>query len=89
MARRLIRGQHPATGEQLVTPKVAVPADAKVRLGPLVAAVNEAAQARGVDAATLFDSLALVRAWGVAQRGVSRRGGRAVARVDEACAHGT
>src|SRR3954468_20273261 len=40
MARRLIQGQHPVTGEQLVAPKLAVPADAKVSLGPLVAAVE-------------------------------------------------
>jgi hypothetical protein len=46
MARNLIRGQHPTTGEQLVVPKVAVPAAAKVSLGPLVAAVREVAQAR-------------------------------------------
>src|SRR5262249_42820546 len=37
-ARRLIRGEHPGTGEQLVAPKVAVAPEAKVPLGPLVAA---------------------------------------------------
>lgn len=84
MARRLIRGQHPVTGEQLVTPKVAVPAAAKVSLGPLVAAVEEAARARGVSPEALFDTDALAGAWERAARGVARRGGRAVARVDEA-----
>jgi conjugative relaxase-like TrwC/TraI family protein len=86
MARNLIRGQHPVTGEQLVAPKVAVPAAAKLSLGPLVGAVNEAAQARGIDPATLFDGVALSRAWATAERSVGRRGGRAVARVDEAVA---
>jgi conjugative relaxase-like TrwC/TraI family protein len=85
LARNLIRGQHPTTGEQLVTPKVAVAAEAKVSLGPLVAAVEEMATARGVAAAELFaGNLAAGRAWEAATRGVSRRGGRAVARVDEA-----
>jgi hypothetical protein len=40
MARWLVRGQHPETAAQLVTPKVAVPAEAKLSLGPLVAAVR-------------------------------------------------
>ena len=84
MARRLMRGQHPATGEHLVAPKVAVPADAKVSLGLLVAAVEEAARARGVAPAALFETEALARAWERAAGGVARRGGRAVARVDEA-----
>src|SRR3954453_14182094 len=84
MARRLMRGQHPVTGEQLVTPKVAVPAAAKVSLGPLVAAVEEAARARGLAPAALFDTDVLVRVWERAARGVARRGGRAIARVDEA-----
>ena len=42
LARALMAGKHPVTGEQLVAPKVAVPADAKVPLGPLVAAVTGA-----------------------------------------------
>jgi conjugative relaxase-like TrwC/TraI family protein len=85
MARRLVAGQHPVTGTQLVTPKVAIPAAAKVALGPLVAAANEAAQARGVTAAELFaGDAARLRAWTRAEQAVARRGGRAVARVDEA-----
>jgi conjugative relaxase-like TrwC/TraI family protein len=87
MARRLIRGQHPTSGEQLVVPKVAVPAAAKVSLGPLVAAVREAAQERGIDPAALFDErVALAKAWAVAERGVSSKGGRVVTRVDQAIA---
>jgi conjugative relaxase-like TrwC/TraI family protein len=87
MARNLIRGQHPVSGEQLVAPKVAVPAAAKVSLGPLVAAVREAAQARGIEAAALFgERAALAKVWGVAERGVVRQGGRAVSRVDQATA---
>ena len=84
MARRLMRGQHPVIGDQLVTSKVAVPADAKVSLGPLVAAVEEAARARGVEPAALFGTDVLARGWERAARGVARRGGRAVVRVDEA-----
>ncbi|MGH3572885.1 MAG: MobF family relaxase [Pseudonocardiaceae bacterium] len=86
MARRLVRGQHPGTGEQLVDPKVAVPADAKLPLGALVAVVGEAAVARGVDPAALFDGVAVSKAWAAAARGVERRGGRAVSRADEATA---
>lgn len=87
MARNLMRGQHPVTGEQLVKQKVAVPAAAKLSLGPLVAAVNEAAHARGVSAEALFAADArLAKAWAAAERGVARRGGRAIARVDEASA---
>lgn len=85
MARRLIKGQHPVTGEQLVAPKVAVPAAAKVALSPLVAAINEVAQARGVAAESLFEGR-LGKAWARAERGVSRQGGRAISRVDEASA---
>jgi conjugative relaxase-like TrwC/TraI family protein len=85
MARRLIRGQHPATGEQLVTPKMAVPAAAKVSLGPVVAAVRELAAARGMAPGSLFEGPAAV-AWQRAERGVTRRGGRAVAPVDDAVA---
>jgi conjugative relaxase-like TrwC/TraI family protein len=86
MARRLVRGQHPGTGEQLVAPKVAVPADAKLALGPLVVAVGEAAAARGVDPAALFDGVAVSKAWATAARGVERRGVRAVSRADETTA---
>jgi hypothetical protein len=49
LARALMAGKHPVTGEQLVAPKLAVPADAKVPLGPLVAAVNARAAERGLD----------------------------------------
>ncbi|MBV8996132.1 MAG: relaxase domain-containing protein, partial [Pseudonocardiales bacterium] len=86
MARRLVRGQHPATGEQLVAPKVAVLADAKLSLDPLVAAVTEIAAARGIDPATLFEGERVGRAWAAAARGVERRGARAVSRADEATA---
>jgi conjugative relaxase-like TrwC/TraI family protein len=86
MARRLGRGAHPGTGEQLVAPKLAVPADAKLALGPLVAAVNQTAAARGVDPATLFAGQRVGRAWASAARGVQRRGARAVSRADEATA---
>lgn len=84
-ARALMQGKHPVTGEQLVIPKQGVPAAAKVSLGPLVAAVRAAADHAGVAPTELFDGdAAAVKAWGVAERAVTRRGGRALARVDEA-----
>ena len=85
MARRLIAGQHIGTGEQLVAPKLAVPADAKVALAPLVAAVNGVAAERGMAPERLLGAEAkLGRAWASATRAVARRGAAAVSRVDEA-----
>jgi hypothetical protein len=54
MARRLIRGQHIGTGEQLVEPKVSVPVAAKVGLEPLVAGVRQRAIVAGVATEELF-----------------------------------
>jgi hypothetical protein len=50
----LMTGLHPHTGERLVEHKVAVPADAKVALAPLVRAVHAAAIDRGVPVATVL-----------------------------------
>lgn len=83
MAHRLLRGQHIGTGEQLVTPKLAVPADAKVASAPLVDAVRAVAQARGVETVALFNRKHAAM-WGRAERAARIRGGLAMGRVDEA-----
>ena len=85
MARALMAGRHPVTGEQLVTPKVAVPADAKVPLGPLVTAVTALAAEQGVDdPVDLFTKPRQRSAWNTAVRAVTRRGDAALLRVDDA-----
>ncbi len=85
LARALMAGKHPVTGEQLVAPKVAVPADAKVPLGPLVAAVKALAAKRGLDdPAALFVKPKQRSAWNTAVRAVARRGDAALLRVDDA-----
>ena len=85
LARALMAGRHPVTGEQLVAPKLAVPADAKVPLGPLVAAVHALAVERGVDdPAELFATPKQRSAWNTAVRAVTRRGDAALLRVDDA-----
>jgi conjugative relaxase-like TrwC/TraI family protein len=87
LARALMAGQHPVTGEQLVAPKLAVPADAKVALGPLVAAVNALAAERGLDdPAALFGKPKQRSAFNTAVRAVARRGDAALLRVDDALA---
>lgn len=84
-ARALMAGMHPVTGEQLVAPKVAVPPDAKVPLGPLVAAVRTHAAEREVDdPVALFGKPKERSAWNTAVRAVARRGDAALLRVDDA-----
>ena len=83
MAHRLIRGQHIATGEQLVEPKLAVPVEAKVPVEPLVAAIHQRAVSEGVVPEALFSG-PTVRVWEAAQRALNRRGAAAVTRVDDA-----
>jgi conjugative relaxase-like TrwC/TraI family protein len=85
LARVLLAGRQPVTGEQLVAPKLAVPADAKVPLGPLVAAVCALAAERGMDdPAALFATPKQRSAWNTAVRAVTRRGDAALLRVDDA-----
>jgi hypothetical protein len=87
LARAIMAGQHMATGEQLVAPKVAVPADAKVPLGPLVAAVKAAAAERGItDPVEVFGKPKQRSGWNTAVRAVTRRGDAALLRVDDALA---
>ncbi len=85
LARALMAGRHPGTGEQLVAPKLAVPADAKVALGPLVAAVRQVAAERGVaEPVDVFTAPRQRSGWNTAVRAVARRGDAALLRVDDA-----
>jgi conjugative relaxase-like TrwC/TraI family protein len=87
LARVLMAGKHMATGEQLVGPKVAVPANAKVPLGPLVAAVTALAAERGIaDPVELFGKPKQRSGWNTAVRAVANRGDAALLRVDDALA---
>lgn len=87
LARALMAGKHPLTGEQLVAPKLAVPPDAKVPLGPLVAAVQALAAERGLDdPVDVFAKPKQRSAWNTAVRAVARRGDAALLRVDDALA---
>jgi conjugative relaxase-like TrwC/TraI family protein len=86
LARAIMAG-HMATGEQLVAPKVAVPADAKVPLGPLVAAMQAAAAERGItDPVDVFTKPKQRSGWNTAVRAVANRGDAALLRVDDALA---
>jgi len=83
-ARALMAGLDPRSGERLVEPKLAVFADAKVALGPLVHAVETAAVARGVAPEALFGSVKVGRAYGRAVRAVVNDGEAAMLRADDA-----
>jgi conjugative relaxase-like TrwC/TraI family protein len=84
-ARALMRGADPRTGEQLVTPKLAVYADAKVALAPLVRAVQARAAAQGVTPVELFaSSKKFGQEYARAERSVSREGEAAALRADTA-----
>lgn len=84
VARALMAGLDPRTGERLVEPKLAVCEDAKVPVAPLVRAVQGAAEARGTEPAALFSSVKLAKACGRAVRAVTRDGDGALLRADEA-----
>lgn len=82
-ARALMAGADPRTGEQLVSPKLAVYEDAKVPLAPLVAQVHAAWQQTGTSADEVFSGKPL-RAWRSAERAVQRLGEAATLRADDA-----
>jgi hypothetical protein len=87
LARTIMAGRHMATGEQLVAPKVAVPADAKVALGPLVAAVKALTAERGLaEPVEVFTKPKQRSGWNAAVRAVANRGDAALLRVDDALA---
>ena len=83
-ARALMAGLDPRTGERLVEPKLAVFADAKVPLAPLVHAVEAAAAARGAHPEALFGSVKVGKSYGHAVRAVVNDGDGAMLRADDA-----
>lgn len=83
-ARALMAGANPRTGEQLVTPKLAVYRDAKVPLAPLVAAVRAQLQHTGKQPAEIFRQPKTLEAFRAAERAVERSGEAALRRADEA-----
>ncbi len=84
VARALMAGLDPRSGERLVEPKLAVYEDAKVALAPLVHAVEAVAVARGVHPEALFGSVKVGRAYGRAVRAVVNDGDGAMLRADDA-----
>lgn len=85
LARRLMRGQHPHTGQQLVAPKLAIPEDAKVAVSPLVRAIHGVAHEAQVSVAeVLGNQPKLLAAFQAAERAVARKGDAARLRADEA-----
>jgi ATP-dependent exoDNAse (exonuclease V) alpha subunit len=84
MARSLVLGLHPRTGERLVEAKLAVPPDAKVPLAPLVHAVQGLIGQRGTSAEQVVGSKRLAGMYARAVRAVNRRGEAATLRADHA-----
>ncbi len=84
VARALMAGLDPRTGERLVEPKLAVFEDAKLALAPLVHAVEAVAAARGVAPEALFGAVKVGRAYGRAVRAVASDGDAAMLRADDA-----
>lgn len=83
-ARALMSGVDPRTGERLVEAKLAIYEDAKVAVAPLVASLEEAAAARGIEAVDLFAGRKEREGFARAQRAVNRYGAGARLRADEA-----
>jgi conjugative relaxase-like TrwC/TraI family protein len=71
-ARELANGRDPRTGEQLVTPKLAVHPEAKLDALPLVDAVRKAAAEAGITPGELLDERRLVARFERLPRGVAR-----------------
>lgn len=84
LARALMDGRHPTTGEVLVTPKVAVPHDAKLPLAPLVRAIRGVAHEADVPIAQVLRSDDLRKRFRAAERAIARHGDAAKLRADEA-----
>lgn len=83
-ARALMAGVDPQTGEQLVTPKLAVYRDAKVPLAPLVAAVRSKLQRERLEAKAVFTNDKMLASYVAAERAVEASGEGALRRADEA-----
>lgn len=84
VARALMNGVDPRTGERLVEAKLAVPDDAKVSAAALVRAVRAACDEAGVEPAEVLGSARLVAMFERAERSVRRHGEGALLRADHA-----
>ncbi|WP_284741817.1 MobF family relaxase [Amycolatopsis sp. RTGN1] len=94
LARKLVNGYHPHTGEQLVEHKLGVPRDAKVQLAPLVRAIEGVAREANIDIAEVLrhtegrwagrTSKSMLETFRRAQRAVAREGELAILRADHA-----
>ncbi|MBA3487937.1 MAG: relaxase domain-containing protein, partial [Longispora sp.] len=84
IARALMNGVDPRSGERLIEHKLAVAADAKVLVADLVTGVRVAAQARGVEVEELLGSKRLVTMFERVERAVQSNGGGVVLRADHA-----
>lgn len=85
LARALMQGKDPRTGETLVEPKLAVPDDAKVASAPLVRAVEEVASEADVSVEEVLGHKSTLLKWfAAAKRAVSSYGEAARMRADQA-----
>ena len=94
LARTLVAGYHPRTGEQLVQHKLGIPREAKVSLAPLVRMIEGVAREARVDVAAVLrhregrwagrTSKSMLEAFHRAQRAVDREGEVAALRADHA-----
>lgn len=85
IARALMRGVDPRTGEVLVEAKRGIPADAKVLLSPLVRTIHGVAREAAVSVAEVLGRrVKLIAAFEAAERAVARKGESARLRADEA-----
>lgn len=74
MARAVMRGARPTTGEQLVVPKTSVSPQAMLPSTPLLDAVLLQATRNGVSPEALWTTKTAAEEWGRLVRGVRRRG---------------
>ncbi|WP_143086480.1 MobF family relaxase [Amycolatopsis saalfeldensis] len=94
LARKLVNGYHPHTGEQLVEHKLGVPREAKVQLAPLVRAIEGVAREANIEIAEVLrhsegrwagrTSTSMLAMFRRAQRAVAREGELATLRADHA-----
>ncbi|TDQ00609.1 MobF family relaxase [Labedaea rhizosphaerae] len=88
LARNLMNGLHPHTGDVLVQHKQGVPREAKVPLAPLVRAIDGIAAEADTTIADIFGldpaGRAAFKAFERAQRSVTRQGETAMLRADHA-----
>ncbi|CRK56988.1 Conjugal transfer protein TraA [Alloactinosynnema sp. L-07] len=84
MARAVVAGYHPHTGEQLVAHKTGVPRGAKVALAPLVRMIEGVTREAAVPIEEVLTSARMREIYARAQRAVDREGEGAALRADHA-----